>query len=79
MTYLIHTVTVAATGEITRLIVAPADMRHIPTGPGEAVSSSQALETAVGLPVAVIGEPGRFRRLWGWDAPPSRALTPYTS
>lgn len=76
--YLIHTITSTTTGEITRLIIAPADMRYLPTGAGEVVSSSQAVETAVGLPVTVIGEPGRFRRLWGWDAPPSKQITPYT-
>lgn len=77
--HLIHTVAAAATGEITRLIIAPGDMRYLPTGAGEVVSSSQPLDVAVGLPVTVIGEPGRFRRLWGWDAPPSRAVTPYTA
>lgn len=76
--YLIHTVASTMTGEITRLIIAPADMRHVPTGAGEAISSSQPLDAAVGLPVDVIGEPGRLGRLWGWDALPSRVVTPYT-
>lgn len=76
--YLIHTVVDTTTGEITRLIIAPADMRYVPVSGREAIGSSQPLDTAVGMPVTVIGEPGRFRRLWGWDAPPSRIVTPYT-